>query len=488
MTSGLTSPARPWFKLGSGDPELDQIDSVRYWLDDVQGRMMTTFAKSNIYGELHSCYAETGGFGTGALIILDDFKTTIRARTFTAGEYFLGIGPDGRADTFGRQCWFTVGQVVKQFGIERVSPSVKSLWENGSLEQWVKLSHLIEPNDKRLYGKQDFKNMPYRSVYWEEGSPSDTYLAIAGFEEFPVLAPRWDLTTALDSYGKGPGWESLGDVKMLQKMQLDKLIALDKLVDPPIQVDASVQGEANMLPGGITRSSAQSPNAGVRAAYQIDPHLDDLEASIRSTQGAIREAFYSDLFLMLANTDRSNMTAREVAERHEEKLLMLGPVIERLEGDLLDPLIDRTFSIMLRKGQIPEPPQELQGMDLKVEYISILAQAQRMVGTTSIEKIAGFAGNLAAVQPDVLDVIDFDEALIEYGTMLGVPPKVVRSHEAIKVRRAQKAQAAQAQAQAADMGAMVQGAKVLSDTPVGGNSALDHIIGTVGQAQQGGAP
>jgi hypothetical protein len=275
---------------------------------------------------------------------------------------------------------------------------------------------------------------------------------------------------------------------MLQKMQLDKLIALDKLVDPPIQVDASVQGEANMLPGGITRSSAQSPNAGVRAAYQIDPHLDDLEASIRSTQGAIREAFYSDLFLMLANTDRSNMTAREVAERHEEKLLMLGPVIERLEGDLLDPLIDRTFSIMLRKGQIPEPPQELQGMDLKVEYISILAQAQRMVGTTSIEKIAGCAGNLAAVQPDVLDVIDFDEALIEYGTMLGVPPKVVRSHEAIKVRRAQKAQAAQAQAQAADMGAMVQGAKVLSDTPVGGNSALDHIIGTVGQAQQGGAP
>jgi hypothetical protein len=476
MTSGLTSPSRPWFKLGLADSDLMTFDPVKLWLDIAQQRMLSVYSKSNIYGVLHSMYEEIGVFGTSASIILDDFYDVLRGRAFTIGEYFLGSGPDCRVNTFGRQYYMTVGQMVKDFGIDRVSSGARVMYENGERDKWFKINHLIVPNEKRDANKKDRLNMPFKSLYWEDGSNAEECLREGGFEDFPVLAPRWDVTTSADTYGKGPGWDGIGDSKMLQKMQKDKLIALDKLVDPPMQKDGSVEGEVNTLPGGITYSSATTPNAGVRPAYQINPDLNALEMSIRSTQDAIHKTFYSDLFLMLAQSDRRQMTAREVVERHEEKLLMLGPVLERLESELLDPIIDRTFNIMLQAGLIPPPPKELSGMDIKVDYISMLAQAQKMVGTTAIEQHVAFVGNLSAVYPEARDTLDAVEAAIEYGEMLGVPPRIIRSKAAVEEIAAQRQKAAEAQAMAQNMGQMVQGAKVMSETQIGNNSALDAVL------------
>ena len=174
------------------------------------------------------------------------------------------------------------------------------------------------------------------------------------------------------------------------------------------------------------------------------------------------------------------MTAREVVERHEEKMLQLGPVMERLTDELLDPLIDRTFSVLLRNGDLPPPPEELQGMELKVEYISILAQAQKLVGTSAVERLASFVGNLAGVRPEVLDKINFDEMVDQYGGMLGVPPQLIRPDEEVaKLRQARAQQAAQAQ-QAEAAAASVQGARVLSETDTSSDNALTRILSNLG--------
>jgi len=477
MTSGLTSPSRPWFRLGVDDPALMELDSVKLWLDEVQERMMNVFSRSNVYGVLNSVYEEVASFGTAAAILLEDPETVIRGRNFTYGEYWLSIGPDGRVNGFARRYWLTVGQLVKEFGIDNVSPSVKASYENSKdIDKWVAVIHLIEENDDRIPDKADFKNMPYRSIQWEEGSPQDCFLRVGGYESFPVLGPRWQITTTADVYGKAPGWDALGDSKMLQKMQRKKLLGLDKIVDPPVQKDGMVSGEVNTLPGGVTTSSANVPNAGVRPVYQVQIDLNALEASISTTKEAIGSTFYTDLFLMLMTMDRKQITAREVAERHEEKLLMLGPVLECLESELLDPLIDRTFTIMLRLGLIPEPPPELGGQDVKVEYISILAQAQKMVGTTAIEQVCGFAAQLAGVAPSVLDKIDFDEALETYAEMVGIPARLLRSAQAVAAIRQAK-EDAQLRMQQAQSGMIAaEGAKKLSEAKIGQNSALDAVI------------
>ena len=488
MVSGLTSPSRPWFRLAIPDPDLMEVGHVKYWLDSVQNRMLEIFAKSNIYGGLSTIYEEVATFGTACGFLEEDYNDVIRMRVYTIGEYYLGTGPDGRVNAFYRRFWMTTSQLVKEFGIENCTMQVQTLFRNNAPDTWVRVNFLIEENDERIVQYKDYKNMKYRCVYWEDGAMIDSYLRIGGYEEMPVLTPRWSTTTTADAYGRSPGWKMLGDVKMLQRLQKNKLIALDKVTNPPVQVDASVQGEANMLPGGVTRFSSQMPNAGVKPAYQVNPDLMAIENTIIRTQDAIKRKSFSDLFLMMIDSERKGtpITATEVMERQAEKLSVLGPVLERLESELLNPLIDRTFNIMLRNGLIPDPPREVQGMELKVQYISVLAQAQKMTGTTAIQQVVQFVGGAAQLNPNILDNIDWDEAAQEYAAMLGIPAKVMASPEAVLALRKAKAeqQAKMAKQQDAMVAAqgMATGAKAVKDAsqaPLGQNSALDALMGNM---------
>ena len=336
--------------------------------------------------------------------------------------------------------------------------------------------------------------MKYRSVYWEDASKDNSYLRMGGYEDMPTLTPRWNTTTTSDTYGKGPGWKLLGDAKMLQRMQKDKLIALAKESNPPIQVDASIQGTANTMPGGVTRFSAMVPNGGVRPAYQVKPDLKAIEYIIEKTQASIKRKSFSDLFLMMIDAEARGrpVTATEIMEKQAEKLSILGPVLERLESELLNRLIDRTYKIMERNGLIPEPPAEIEGKEIKVQYISILALAQQMQGTTAMQQLLQYAGQLGQAQAmglqgaDVMDNINFDESVQEYAKMLGITKKTMNSEETkMKIRKARtEAQQAQAQAQQAEAStkAMQQGAKAaesLGNTPVGANSALDSLMSSI---------
>ncbi len=478
MQSGLTSPARPWFRLGIAGTDADESDAGREWLDICTRRLHEAFAKSNVYGALYSMYEECGAFGTAAFMILEDFQTIIRARSFTVGEYYLGVGADGRVNTFGRRYHLTVGQLVEEFGIDNVSQAARQMFEKKQLDTWVCCRHLIEPNDQRVPDRMGPGGMAFRSVYWEEGAPDAQFLRKAGFEEFPVMAPRWKLTRSNDSYGRGPGWYVLGDTKMLQAQQRDKMIILAKIGRPPVQKDGSVTGNANMIPGGVTVSDAVGGDGGVRAAYQVQANLEQIEASISLTKQAIREGLFANLTMLMQELeDAGGKTAFEIAKRHEEKLLLLGPVLERLQSEGLGPLIDRSFSVMLRSGALPPPPPELEGVELRVEYISLLAQAQQIVGTTAMSQVAQFVGSIAAAKPQAADLMDEDETIRAYAKMVGVPNKMIRTPEAVSKIRAARMKAQQQAEQAAIAEKSVAGAKVLSETELGNNSALDALLG-----------
>jgi hypothetical protein len=477
MTSGLTSPSRPWFKLRLSDKSLMQFQEVKVWLEIVEKLILEVFAKSNMYGVYYNIYEEIAAFGTASALMVEDFQSAIRGRSFTIGEYYLATDSAGRVNAFGRSYNMTVYQVVQEFGIDNVSESVRSMYKSNNVDQWVKVCHLIERNDDRVPWMFNNKNMTFRSVYFEKGSSDNVFLKISGFGDFPALCPRWDTITTADVYGKGPSWEAIGDIKMHQQMERKKLEALDKMVNPPLLVDGSIDGEVNILPGGITRSSSTNPTMGMRAAYEVRPDLQALQFAINEVKMDISKAFYSDLFLMISNSGDVQKTATEIATRQEEKLIMLGRVLTQLQNELLDPSISRAFNILVNTHMIPEPPKELQGLDLQVDYISILAQAQKMVGTRSIEQAMGFIGNVVAVKPDVMDNIDVDRAVLEYADMLGVPPSIIRPPEQVKMIRDERAQAIQQQQDMQNAMATVQGAKVLSETKVGQASALENLLG-----------
>ena len=437
MMAGATSPARPWFRLGTADPELNSYQPVKVWLADVTTRMQMVFARSNTYRTLHQMYEELGAFGTASSIVLPDYQNVIHHYPVTVGEFAIAQDYQGKVCTIYREFEKTVGEIVKEYGYKNCSTTVRNMYDRGSLDAWIRLIQAIEPRADRDIRKKDALNMAWGSYTFEVGGNPQQFLRESGYKDFPALVPRW-ATAGGDIYGNSPGMEVLGDVKQLQHEQLRKAQVIDYQTKPPLQVPTSMKNrDVESLPGGISFYDGQT--AGIKTAFEVNLDLNHLLMDIQDVRERIRGGFYADLFLMLANATDTRMTATEVAERHEEKLLMLGPVMERLHNELLDPLIDMTFQRMLEAGVIPPPPQELQGMELSVEFVSMLAQAQRAIGTNSVDRYVANLGAVASFKPEVLDKFDADKWADSYADMLGVDPNLIVGTDQVAVVRQARA-------------------------------------------------
>lgn len=475
MMAGATSPARQWFRLGTGDPDLNSYAPVKIWLDDVTKRMQLVFQQSNTYRGLHQLYEELGAFGTAISIVLPDYQNVIHHYPVTVGEYCVATDYKGNVCTLYREFDKTVSELVKEFGYKNCSNSVQNLYDRGSLDQWIPIVHAIEPREDRDIRKKDSKNMPFRSCYFEVGGQENKYLREGGYKHFPVLCPRWSVVGG-DIYGNSPGMEALGDIKQLQHEQLRKAQVIDYQTRPPLQVPNSMKNrDVESLPGGVTFVDGGSQ--GIKTAFEVNLNLQHLLGDIQDVRERVRGSFYADLFLMLANATDTRMTATEVAERHEEKLLMLGPVIERLHNELLDPMIDITFQHMITSGIVPPAPPELQGMDLSVEFVSMLAQAQRAIGTNSVDRFVGNLGAIAQMKPEVLDKFDSDQWAESYSEMLGVDPSLIVANKQVAIIRDARNKAMAAKEQAAVMQQQTESARNLAQSPTSGNqNALMDVM------------
>lgn len=485
LMSGMTSPARPWFKLEIHDRDLMEEPSVKGWLYDVGTLLRAIFSQSNTYRALHSMYDELGLFGTAAGLVLPNFDHVIHHYTSTVGEYALAVNAEGHVDTFCREIDMTVAQVVEDFGLENCSPQVKNLWDRSSYDEWVRVVHMVQPRRDRDYSRKDRKNKPWASCYIEPGRDAwDKYLRESGFDRFPVVAPRW-IVVGNDTYGHSPGMECNGDVMQLQHQQRRKAQAIDYQVNPPLQVPTRYKEVPNArLPGGLMYVDQNGPGQAIRTAYEVSLNVQHLLADNMDVRERIKAAYYADLFLMLANDTRSGITATEVAERHEEKLLMLGPVLERLHNELLDPLIDITFDYANEAGILPKPPPELEGMDLQVQFISVLAQAQRMVAAQGSDRLLQTTGMIAQMNPEVLDKINFDQAIDDYAEMYGVNPELIVPDREVAQKRDARKKQMEAQQAAASMPAMAQTAKTTSE--IDGDNMRDVMSGLMGYSSAGG--
>lgn len=481
MMSGITSPARQWFKLATPDPDMMDYGPVKLWLEVVQRRMNEVFNKSNIYQSLPLLYASLGNYSTGAMAVLEDDSDVIRTMMFPIGSYYMANSARGSVDTCFRKFSMTVRQLVMEFGLNNVSDSVKGMWDSGNYESWIEVIHAVYPNIDRDTAKLNSKNKPVKSVYYEVGGDSDKLLRESGFDEFPIMAPRWEVNGE-DVYGSScPGMIALGQVKALQLEQKRKSQLIDKATNPPMVGPSSLRNQrVSLLPGDITYIDQVTGQDGFKPAYLVNPNTADLLADIQDTRQIINSAYFVDLFMMLQNINTRSMPVEAVIEMKEEKLLMLGPVLERLNDECLNPLIDRTFSIMARKNLLPPPPDVLQGMPLRIEYISVMAQAQKSIGLSSLSSTVGFIGQLAQAKPEALDKLNVDQAIDAFAEMSGVSPTVIVPQEQVEQVREQRAQQQQQQQMVAMGMAAAQGAKTLSEAQTADPSVLTALSNAAG--------
>ena len=480
LMSGMASPTRPWFKLGTTDPDLKEFSAVKEWLHQVERLMYQVFAKSNLYNTLSQTFEEQAAFGTHCFDIIENREHVIWCYPMTAGEYALDVGADNMVDSRYREWPMTVAQIVQEYGLDNVSTSTKNLYDRGEYSQRVMVCCAAEPNRNREKGSLLNRSMPYISVHWEKAATEKDgekgFLRISGFNEKPFVAPRWDVNAG-DVYGRSPGMDALPDIKQLQSEVKEKGRAIALKVRPPLQAPASLSGKPiSIMPGAVNYvDMLGGREGGVRTMYEVTPQLAEMREDIVLVQEAIKETFYNDLFRMISLSGK-DMTATEVNERVEEKLIMLSPMLERNQVELFDPIIDRTFSIMSRGRLLPPPPPDIQGQELKVEYVSTLAQAQRMVGIGAVERMAGFVGTVGNLSPDVIDKFDADQAVDEYADRLGVTPSVVRSDDDVEAIRADRAAAEQQAASAAQAAGAVDSLKTLSEVQTGPGNLVGDVL------------
>ena len=473
MQGGMTSPARPWFRLNSSlyGPDRDEPVRVRRFLDRVQLILQRVLGKSNFYQTINSAYVDLGCYGTSCIFVYEDEEDIIRCFLSPIGEFRLGQDSQRRVNTFARDFETSVEQLVARFGFENCSEQVRNLWEKGGAGRFEKfdVSHIIESNypDENFLGP-DYQ---YREYYWEKSQSAGKFLELAAYEERPAFAPRWDLI-GNNTYGESPGMLVLPDVIQLQHETLKKAQALDKMVSPPLVADVAVRslGTPSTFPNSVTYVP-QASQVGARPIYEVRPPLQELTQDLLDLRGRIREGFYNDLFDMISQL-QTVRSATEIDARQEEKLVLLGPVLERFEQEVLAPVIQRVFGILARRGLLPDPPPELAESGLEIEYTSILSEAQRAIGIGASERFVQIVAQMAPTWQEVTMIVDPQEFLRDYADQLNVPGRIMRSRAEIEELLQQQRDIAE-QREAAEVGQLqASAARDLAQAEAGAGAAV----------------
>lgn len=506
LHSGLTPPSRQWFCLRIRDDDLMESGPVREWLYRVEKIIYSALARSNFYPSIHAVYSDLASFCSGCMSMEGRAGQGLRFSDIPIGHFAWGADQDGKINTVARQLRIPAGELIKQYGEAAAHRNTRELAKREPYKS-VEVTHLVMPRHlcgttyeiggetggetghgawrgagygpsygpgyekAREHGRIDRLNKPYASFVYE--TANNHLVEEGGYDSFPYLCARWDVLGG-EIYGRGAGFDALPDIKMLQSVAKDQAEAMRMQIKPPMAVPASLKGRLYLIPGAINHMN-NADSASVRPLYNVRPDIPAASAKIADLRQAVKEGYFNDLFLMLAQTNK-NMTATEVAERNSEKLLMLGPVIERHQTDILDPCVTRAYELLSGMGAIPDPPEELQGGNLNIEFVSILAQAQKLSQATAIRKIVADVGGMARLNPEVLDKLDLDQAVDELGDIEGVPACVIRSGDNVAALRQQRAE----QQQAAQMQALnqqfMEGMQAMSQTSTKPGNMLGDIL------------
>lgn len=488
MATGLTSPSRPWFKLRAADPDLSDYQPVKEWLATVEQSINRLFARTNYYEVTKMQYGDLGTMGLGASLCLEHSRYMAVWHHQPVGSYYISLDDGLRVGRFVRYTRPTVEQTMAIVGGDRskVTKHVSEAYDKGNYNIVVPCVHVIERNEDAKGAKLS-PNIPkpWRSLRWEIGQDKkDVLMSEKGFDNQPFAVPRWETVGDQVYCETSPGFDALADLRELQLIARRKGRAMDNLVKPALAAPAGLaRTQLSLDPGTLNYIDAQSGDV-VRPILQTDPRtLEFIRGDQDWLTKRIDQLFYADLFMAI--TDMEGVQPRneqELMYRNEEKLTQLGPVVDRVNIEKLEADIDRAYTILKNLGALPPIPPDLHGKPLQIEFISILALAQRASDNTQIERAARFVGFLAGQFPDATIKFDAEQAIDEYAAGLGTPPKIIRSDEIVAKMKAQMQQQQNTERMAAMAGPARDGAeaaKLMSETRVDpeGTTALQRMTG-----------
>ena len=447
LSGMLTNMSTSWFSLRYRDEQLQLDDEAREWLLSAEDAMYTAFHRSNFQEQIQELYDDLVVFGTGTMMIEPDESSNFRFSTRHIAEIYLAENAQGRVDTVYRKFKMTARAAIDQFGEQEVSERIKHTEQRDPYEM-IEIVHVVQPRNDRDPAKINKLNKAFSSFYLDR--EDQQVLSESGYDEFPYVSPRWLKSSTELGYGRSCGMTALADTKVLNRMSEVNLRAAQKMTDPPLMVpDDGFMLPIRVVPGGLnfyrsgTRDRLEPLNINSNTPVALN-----MEEQRRQ---AVRSAFYVD-HLQLAAVP--NETATAALARNENSMRLLGPVLGRLQSELLQPMINRCWAIMSKQEAFPQPPEFLQGAgDIEIEYVSPLARAQRKGDAQSLVQLMEFMQPLMAIDPGIADFLDMDGMAQHLIKTLSIPATVVRGEQEVLGKRDERAAE---QAQQAEMAEAMQ--------------------------------
>jgi hypothetical protein len=481
LSSINTPETNPWAMLTAFDKDLNDWHRVRRYLEVCSKSGMRIFAKNGFYSDMPKVYECALVFGTAASFIDEDKETLLRYISCPPGTYFIGSNFKGDVDSIGRRQVFTARQMVEKFGVDNVSESVRLAATGKNEDMEVTVRHIVYPRSVSPIFKNEFsklaKNKPWASVWWEETATDGRFLKISGYDFRPFSVPRWQ-TFADQPWGLPPSFAAVKPLQHMEKYMALLKSAVEKQADPAFFVDSRIANFVSFMPGAHNAVDTGDLANAARPAQNLVFDVMGVKSLFDDFLSQMQNSMFSTYFSLFINEDRRQMTAAEAGYKNEEKSLLLGSTTSLFNTDKFNHEVDLVYELSNRAGILPEPPPEIQGEELEIEYTSPFAIAQKNRDFMSMQQVLGSIGNLAGIFPEETKAkIDFMAAVDQMVEKTGASTKFIRSTEDANALLASSREQQQASQQMQMMGQAAQGAQVLSQiqTSNGGNVLTEAL-------------
>lgn len=433
LHSMLTNTSSVWFGLSTGDYDLDNEAEVRLWLQDSTRRMINILNATNFQTQIHEVYLNLGAVGTSVLFMGEDKEKVIYFKNDVIYNYVVDESRTGVIDTVMYCEEKTLRELVDEYGKENIPADIMNM---GSVSETrtFEVVIIIEPNKDFRVGEPRIEtNKPIRTIHILKKMAH--VLRESGFNELAHAVPRWNRFSG-EKYGRSPAMESMPDIKMLNAMSKVNIRGAQKVVDPPLVVpDSGFALPLDTRPGGTIYKRQGIPDRIEPLVTGARPDIG--EEMMNSARNRIRQAYYID---QLQLVQQNNMTATEVMQRTEENLRLMGPILGRLNDELLKPIVERLMGIMFRRKLFKAAPSILKNVDLKVEYVSQIAKAQKTGEAGTLGRVFNAMLPLIQANPQIMDNFDGDASLKYFSDMFGLPEQLFKKPEVVAKQRQQAAQ------------------------------------------------
>lgn len=435
MMSGATSPATNWFKVRIRNYGQEDNYQVKNWCNKVENIFRDIFNSSNLYRILPSVYKQIGVFGISVFAMLNDENSILRCSLLPIGSYRIAKNQKGEVDTICRVYMETARNLYDQFGEENVSKDVLNAIHSNRYEDMFEVVHFVEPNKDYKPDSVWAEDKEFISVYYECSSGEEKFLSKKGFDKFPYAVFESEVNGE-DIYPSDcPGINALPDVKQLMSMVLDEGKAVKKMISPTYKGPASLKNK-KMIDAPAAFIEEDENGRGLSPIYEVNPRVLEVDSIIEKLKQSIKEIFYNDLFAMILNTAERSRTATEVNELKEEKMVLLSPLLQQIHNGL-NQVMDWVFSECVRLNILPEPPSEIMGANMDIEFVSTLAQAQKAVKISAMERFTTFTVNLAqSLDPALKMKLNANKIIDDYADYANISPEqIIPTKEVEKLKQ-----------------------------------------------------